>query len=96
MVSAIICKIARISPLWLETRLLNWNRELIKNKLKKKSKWKQNWLPWRQVMYKLPKPKKRKPVIPTEEQIILERIHNIRMELDDKIKMIKRNIRSRG
>lgn len=47
---------------------------------------------------KLPKPNPRhKRKAPwTEEQIIAERIHQIRMELDEKIKIIKKNIQTRG
>ena len=45
---------------------------------------------------KLPKPKKRRTIPLTEEQVLFERINKLRMELDENIKMIKRNIRSRG
>jgi len=44
---------------------------------------------------RLPKPKKRKAPL-TQEQLITERIHQIRIELDEKVKTIKKNLRLRG
>lgn len=43
-------------------------------------------------MYKLPKPKKVKPKV-TEETLLLERIHEIRLEFDYKKKKIQRKLK---
>jgi len=43
-------------------------------------------------MYKLPKPKKAKRIV-TEETLLFERIHKIRLEFDEKKKQILRKIK---